>query len=236
MKIAVVIPVLNEGPAIAETVARVRATGPACDVVVVDGGSADDSADLARSAGATVVAGERGRARQMNAGARATASELLLFLHADCRLDAGWTEALVRSAARGWVGGCLSQRIDAPGPVYATIGGLAHARARVLRVFYGDQGIWARTDVFDRLGGFCEGMPFLEDVEFSRRLRRAGPVGVAAAVIRSSARDWRLHGWWRVALRNWAIAAAYGAGIPADRLARWYAPLRLRARAGAGRT
>jgi len=226
--ISVVIPVLNEAALLPGTLARLRDSGPGCDVVVADGGSVDGSAEAAAAAGTcAVVRAPRGRARQMNAGARAARGDILLFLHADCRLGPGWPDAVDGAVRRhGRIGGCLTQSVDGEGRLFAAIGGLAMFRARVLRVYYGDQGIFVRRDVFDRLGGFREELPFLEDVELCRRLRRAGPLGIAPAGIRSSVRDWLRHGVFRTMVRNWGISLLYGAGVPAEELARWYPALR----------
>jgi GT2 family glycosyltransferase len=162
----------------------------------------------------------------MNAGAAAAHGEHLLFLHADCTLEPGALGAVPHVLHRRRViAGCFAMRVRAEGVLYRTIDGCASARVRLTGVVYGDQGLFLRRDDFLRLGGFPVA-PFLEDVLFSQRLRRAGRVVVVPSRILVSPRRWQKVGVVRQTLRNWTLTTLALAGIAPDRLARFYPPIR----------
>src|SRR5262245_16453050 len=153
MPISVIIPTLNESACLAQTLRSVRAEAPA-EVIVVDGGSTDATCELAREAD-HVLYGPRGRAAQMNHGAAHAASDVLLFLHADCALEPGalrWAERCLRQ--RRVAAGCFRMRVTAPGLAYRLIDACATARVRLTGLVYGDQGLFVGRRLFDRVGGF----------------------------------------------------------------------------------
>jgi len=169
-----------------------------------------------------------GRGAQMNAGAARAAGTWLLFLHADSRLPAGWLDVLTEATARGGlVGGWFRFALDTPRWQARIIERLVAFRVRAWKLPYGDQGLFVRRDVFTRLGGYRE-WPLMEDVEFVRRLRRAGPVAELPVVLTTSARRWERDGWFRRSARNLVLVSLYFAGVSPARLARWYgrSPLR----------
>lgn len=219
--VSVVIPTLDEAPRIGALVAALLAVD-GVEVIVADGGSADGTPLAAAAAGARVVSGRRGRAAQLNAGAAAAAGGILLFLHADTRLPAGWSgavRALLQHAGVG--GGAFSFATDSPRAGLRLIEALANWRGRRLGIVFGDQAIFARAADFAAVGGFPE-QPLLEDYEFVRRLRRRGTVSILEQRAITSSRRWEARGTWRNSLRNAAITAAYLAGVAPERLARWY--------------
>ena len=224
MPVSIIIPALNEAPGIAQTVAALRQQGPV-EIIVVDGGSSDDT--VAHAAGADrVLTASAGRASQMNAGAAAATGDVLLFLHADCSLDDGAVRAAEACLARHRViAGCFSMRAHADGTLYRCIDAAATARVRLTGVAYGDQGLFLRRADFDRLGGFPP-LRFMEDVFFSRRLRRAGRVVVLPQRIHVSPRRWQKVGLVRQTLRNWTLTALALAGVSPDRLAVHYPRVR----------
>ena len=201
------------------------------ELIFVDGGSEDKSREEARALGKLLTA-PKGRARQMNAGARAARHDVLLFLHADTYLPPEGLQT-IRWAVdkKGLVGGCFRQVIDQPGPVFNPgllfrwIAFTGNVRARLFKVFYGDQGIFVRRDVFEKLGGFPE-TPLCEDVLFSRRLRKEGRVRMLPSRIYCSARRWVGQGIGRTFWLNLRITA--GALLSADmnRLAKAYKDIR----------
>ena len=222
--LSVIIPTLNESPQIAETVACTRALG-ACEIIVVDGGSTDDT--RARAAGADrVLVTERGRALQMNAGAAAASGDVLLFLHADCRPEPGAFAAVAAALDDPrTVGGCFRQAIEAGGWRYRLMERGNALRVRLLGWAYGDQGIFVRRQVFHELGGFPR-VPLMEDLLFMKRLKRRGRIRLLDARLHVSARRWQRSGVVRQTLRNWTLIAALHAGVSPDRLARFYPAVR----------
>jgi rSAM/selenodomain-associated transferase 2 len=221
---SVIIPTLNEAANLPGTLAQVRQLGH-CEVLVVDGGSSDGTLEVAGTADRVLV-GPRGRAAQMNLGAAQARGEWLLFLHADCRPEAGALEAAQRCLGRrGVAAGCFRMRVTAEGPVYRFIDAAATARVRLTGVVYGDQGLFVRRDVFEKVGGFPP-LRFMEDVFLSWALVRRGRVVVAPARIFVSDRRWRRAGVIRQGVRNWTLVALALAGVHPDRLARFYPPVR----------
>jgi len=216
--ITVVIPTLDEGPWIRAAVESV-AIG-ASEVIVVDGGSADATVPEAMAAGARVITGPRGRASQMQAGAREAAGDWLVFLHADTRLEAGWCDAL-RALDVRFVAGAFRLRLDPPRARYRLVEAAVRLRCAVFALPYGDQAIFVRREAFFGCGGFGD-VPILEDVDLVRRLRRCGALAFPAAHAVTSARRWEERGFLRTTLLNWVVVVLGSAGFPRRRLARLY--------------
>lgn len=222
--ISVIIPVLNEADRIAVLIEQTRALGD-CEIIVVDGDSGD--ATLANSQAADLcLSTDRGRAVQQNAGAAAARGEVLLFLHADCRLESGALEAMRAALADPQcVGGCFRQVIDAPGLRYRLLERGNSLRVRLFGWAYGDQGIFVRRSVFELLRGFPP-LGLMEDLYFMKRLKRAGRIAIVDAPIHVSARRWQAKGIIRQTLRNWTLIALAHCGVSPNRLARFYANVR----------
>lgn len=198
--VAVVIPVLDETEQLRRNLPAVLSGSPA-EVIVVDGGSTDDSADIARSLGATVLSAEQGRGRQLNAGARAVCAEYLLFLHADTRPPPGYVEEVVRLLRQPGVGvGAFRFTVDAPEWRYRVLEACVRLRCRILRLPYGDQGLFMRRDWWARGGGFPESE--MEDLKLVWASRSSAEVVLSPALAVTSARRWARHGLFRVSLAN----------------------------------
>ncbi|MFO0964393.1 MAG: TIGR04283 family arsenosugar biosynthesis glycosyltransferase [Gemmataceae bacterium] len=220
MPISVIIPALNEADHIAAAIAALRRQGD-CEIIVADGGSVDGTWDLAEEADLR-LATEKGRAAQMNAGAARASGDMLLFLHADCRLAPGALGSLARCLRKpASAAACFSMRVDAPGLAYRAIDWCATMRVRFSGVIYGDQGLGVRRDDFARIGGFPR-VRFMEDVLISARLKKLGRMVVLPERVAVSARRWRQYGVVRQTLRNWGLTALALAGVHPDRLASWY--------------
>ena len=219
--LAIVVPMLDEAatlPALLVHLAGWRARG--CEVVLVDGGSRDDSVAMARAAGLRVVVAERGRARQMNAGAQACGGALLLFLHADTRLPEA-ADAMVRAALAVQAWGRFDVRIDGRPLMLRVVAALMNLRSRLSGIATGDQAIFVRREVFEALGGFPD-QPLMEDIELSHRLLRVSRPACLRARVRTSGRRWEQRGVWRTIALMWRLRWAYWRGVPAERLAEAY--------------
>lgn len=189
----------------------------------MDGGSTDGTAAaVARSPRVRLLASPRGRACQMNAGARAAGGDVLLFLHADTLLPDGALAAVDTAVGDpGVVAGRFDVRFDNPRPVFRMIAWFMNRRSRWSGISTGDQAIFVRREVFEALGGYPD-MPLMEDVELCRRLKRRGRLAALRLCVTTSARKWEREGAVRTILLMWALRLLYMAGIPPAQLHRWY--------------
>ncbi|MFP6769324.1 MAG: TIGR04283 family arsenosugar biosynthesis glycosyltransferase [Planctomycetaceae bacterium] len=218
---SVLIPALNEVQRIGGAVTAARLAG-AGEVIVGDGGSEDGTVEAAIGAGAVVVACPPGRAIQQNRVVSASSGDVLLFLHADCRLPADAIEQVEGALQDSRVvGGAFRQRIDASGCGYRLLECGNAWRARWLQQPYGDQGLFVRRREFEAVGGFPE-VALMEDLLLVRCLRRIGRLAVLPGPLVTDARRWQKHGVVRQTLRNWALLLARRVGVSPDRLARFY--------------
>lgn len=189
----------------------------------MDGGSVDATAAIAaRFPAIRLLASPRGRARQMNAGARAAGGDVLLFLHADTRLpDGALAAALDALGDPGIVAGRFDVGFDNTRPVFRMIAWFMNCRSRWSGISTGDQAIFVRRDVFEALGGYPD-MPLMEDVELCRRLKRRGRLAALRPSVTTAARKWEREGALRTILLMWALRFLYMVGVPPARLHRWY--------------
>jgi rSAM/selenodomain-associated transferase 2 len=224
MSISVIIPVLNEAAVIGACLRSLLPQRPR-QILVVDGGSSDDTVAAAAQADEVLTTG-RGRALQMNAGAARAAGDLLLFLHADCQVQPGALAEVERLLSDGRVvAGCLTMTVRAQGALYRCIDACASARVRLTGLVYGDQGLFLRRRDFERLGGFPP-LRFMEDLFLSRALRRHGRVVVGRSRIFVSPRRWQHAGLLRQSLCNWSLTTLAAAGVHPDQLAKYYPMVR----------
>jgi rSAM/selenodomain-associated transferase 2 len=223
--ISAIIPTLNEEAGIAGTVRAVSAQAGILEVLVVDGGSSDSTVARSRRAGATVILAERGRGRQMHAGALAARGGVLWFIHADTRPIPGVSRQLAEAlASPAVVGGNFTLVFDG-----ATLGArvlnLVQPLMQRIGCYYGDSTIFVRRDAYFAAGGFPP-YPVFEDAALIARLRSAGKfVSLPGQVITSSRRLER-HGFVRTCARWSALQCLFWLGVPPERLARYYAPVR----------
>ncbi len=203
------------------TLARLPRT-PDVEVVVADGGSRDRTVEIALNSGVRVVRCPRGKALQMNRGASEASGRTLLFLHADTLPPVGFEHMIRSTAARpGVVAGAFRLRIEARGARFRAVEFMTNLRSTLMRMPYGDQGIFLRAETFRRLGGFPV-QALMEDFELARRLKREGRVVTLPAQVRTSARRWLRLGVFRTTLLNQRIILAYLLGADPALLARWY--------------
>jgi rSAM/selenodomain-associated transferase 2 len=229
--ITVIIPALNEAALIGAAVAS-AAVCEGEEIIVVDGGSTDDTVEIARSMGTVVYETPPSKAGQMNTGAALACGDILIFLHADTRLPPGYAARVRRCIAQpGIAAGAFRLGIDAAGARLRFIERAANLRARFLQLPYGDQAIFMRADHFGAVGGFPD-LAIMEDFELVRRLRRIGRIAQVPAAVLTSPRRWFHMGVLRSWMINQIVIIAYYLGISPKRLAGWYRRERGR---GAGR-
>jgi rSAM/selenodomain-associated transferase 2 len=228
--VSIIVPVLDEVASLPELASHLhslvaRETAGDCGVLVVDGGSTDDTRHRLEGLGLPWMEAERGRAAQMNAGAHASGGEILVFLHADSRLP---TDALglIRDAVRGGArGGFFAVRLQSRSLLLRMVGRMISLRSRLTGIATGDQALWTLRETFEQLGGFAP-LPLFEDVDMSRRLRSLGGAVALRAEVTTSARRWEQHGPWRTILSMWLLRSLYACGVAPARLARYYGTAR----------
>jgi rSAM/selenodomain-associated transferase 2 len=217
---------LNEAGAIARTLEAIRRGAPDAEIIVVDGGSVDGSVETAWARCDMLIGAARGRARQMNAGAGRASGDALVFVHADTTVPKTFARDIEGALTDAEVvGGRFDVRLDDSHPLCVLIGALISLRSRISRTGTGDQAIFVRKNIFESLGGFPD-MPICEDLDFARRLKRAGRVACVRSKVITSARRWRQGGIMRTAMRMWTIRSLYLAGVSPTRLARMYSDVR----------
>jgi rSAM/selenodomain-associated transferase 2 len=223
IRVSVITPVLDAAADVTDAVRQVADCGPVAQIVVVDGGSRDDTVALAMEAGAQVVEAPRGRGSQLARGAQAATGDWLLFLHADCRLDAGWEDAVlafVTAPGAESRAGYFALALDDEAPAARRLERLVSWRCRWLALPYGDQGLLISRALYDAAGGY-KAIPLMEDVDLVRRLGRARLRPIDAAITASAAR-YRSGGYWRRSLRNLFCLALYFLGVSPGRIGRIY--------------
>lgn len=255
MTIAVVIPTLNEEQALPRTLSHTLGLG-FDEIIVVDGGSSDRTQAIVRSLAGkgygardhrqemdsspldpipspspsaprlALLTSPPGRARQMNRGAAEANSDVLLFLHADTLLPREAKDAILAALRDpACVGGRFDVRFDCNSHLGRVIGAMMNLRSRLTGIATGDQAIFVRKTVFERMGGYAD-IPLMEDIEFTKRLRRLGRVAALSATVVTSYRRWNLRGPVRTILLMWTLRFLYWLGVNPNRLSRWYVAVR----------
>ncbi|MDH5641260.1 MAG: TIGR04283 family arsenosugar biosynthesis glycosyltransferase [Nitrospira sp.] len=230
MTISVIIPTLNEQTTLTRTVMHAGALD-FDELILVDGGSTDGTLRLAeslcaRAANTRIVSAARGRAGQMNAGAGISHGDILLFLHADTLLPAEAGRIIRDTMADSTiVGGRFDVRFDSPSRWGRMISSLMNRRSRLTGISTGDQAIFVRRATFEQLGGFAD-IPLMEDIELSRRLKRAGRIAALQETVITSFRRWETQGPLKTILLMWTLRFMYWLGVSPLRLSLWYKTVR----------
>lgn len=228
MKVSIIIPVLNERAALPAAIESVRCAIPHGQIIVVDGGSSDGSREwVAEQKGILLLDSLRGKGPQQNAGAQIAQGEALLFLHADSQLppDAGRKlEGILRDPRVS--GGAFHVRFAERRPRSLTaLSWLMNLRMHVLRRCFGDQALFVRRGIFERVGGFPD-WPLFEDYEFIHRFKRFGSFGIVSSPVTISARRFLQKGVWRTVGLVMVLQAGYHLGIAPHKLKQWFVDIR----------
>ena len=223
MKLSIIIPVLNEAGRIAGALIALQPLRErGAEIVVVDGASTDGTADVAAHGADLVIRAPRGRASQQNAGAQRALGDMFLFLHSDTQLplnaDGLIADALGEPAAQ-W--GRFDVRFDTDQTMLNVVATLMNARSRLTGIATGDQCLFMRRSAFEAAGGF-PAVALMEDVAFSKLLRRHSAPRCLRNKVTTSARRWQKNGVWRTIFLMWWLRLAYAVGVSPVRLARWY--------------
>jgi rSAM/selenodomain-associated transferase 2 len=193
------------------------------EIIVVDGALEKDTLAAIHRNQVVKISSERGRAKQMNAGASVARGEILIFLHADTELP---LQALQKIHSlmeqREYVGGAFDLGIKSDRLIFGVIGTLASWRSRLNRIPFGDQAIFIRRDYFNRIGGYAE-IPLMEDMELMRRIKKSGDkIWIFHDRVITSPRRWQSEGVVYCTFRNWTLQALYFLGVPPHQLAKYY--------------
>lgn len=218
--LSIVIPTVNEEKTLPRLLTRLLPE-PQIEIIVADGGSTDNTCQIAKQAGVKVLRCSRGRGRQMNAGASISRGEVILFLHADAQLPDNFSKTIWDSVSAGYSGGAFRLRIDDDSWLYRIVEFGTNLRSHWLQLPYGDQGIFIRSDRFFSLNGF-RNWPLLEDYDFVKRLGQLGPIMIAKTPTTVSARRWKRIGVLKATLLNQIIIAGFKLGVSPEKLATLY--------------
>jgi rSAM/selenodomain-associated transferase 2 len=220
--LAIVIPVLDEAPRIGELLRELQPLRQAgVELVVADGGSRDGTPEIAAAFADAVIDAPRGRARQMNAGAAASRGDILLFLHADTLLPPAGVAAVMAAIEDGAQWGRFDVRIAGQAPLLRVVARMMNWRSRLTGIATGDQAIFVRREMFERVGGYPE-LPLMEDIRLSATLKRLAPPACLREQVTTSGRRWEQRGVLRTILFMWWLRAAFFLGASPTWLARLY--------------
>ena len=225
MKVSIIVPTLNEELVLEKTLTQFQQLSPH-ELIVSDGGSDDDTRNIAGRFSHRVITGSAGRALQMNVGADEATGDILLFLHADSRIEPeSYRKMLQCMQNPKWIGGAFTLCIESGKWSLKLIALLANIRSKYFGLAYGDQGFFVRKEVFKDMNGFSP-LPICEDLDFYYRLRKKGSVILLKEKAHTSPRRWIKEGILFTTARNTLIAVLFGLGFPPHMLTKWYLAIR----------
>ncbi|TLY24260.1 MAG: glycosyltransferase [Nitrospirae bacterium] len=232
MTITVVIPTLNEEAVLPRTLSLTAGLG-FDELIVVDGGSHDRTREIVTAlrvtrdaSPVTLLTAPPGRAKQMNAGGTSSKGDVLLFLHADTSLPSDARQAVEQALEDpACVGGRFDMRYERDSGLGWLISRMMNLRSRWTGIATGDQAIFVRRSVFEQLGGYSD-LPIMEDVDFTRRLKRTGLIAALQSKVTTSYRRWDTRGPLRTILLMWILRFLYWIGISPHRLSQLYGAVR----------
>ncbi len=218
-------PVLNERALLPALLERLHAL-PADEVVIVDGGSTDGTCQMLEDSTIRWISCAAGRANQMNAGASVTGADILLFIHSDTEISSSCFEAVQRAMQdAATVAGRFDIRFSGKHPLLRMIAWFINTRSRLTLISTGDQCLFVRRSRFEATGGFPS-QPLMEDIEFTKRLKRQGHIACLREQVTTSSRRWEKHGILKTVMLMWRLRLLYFFGVPAGDLASMYRQVR----------
>ncbi len=224
-KFSIIVPVFHEAESINDLIVHLRHLGPEKEreIIVVDGAPEKDTLPVIRDDGVVKISSEKGRAKQMNAGASVAKGEILIFLHADTELpEAALKKINLLINTKEYVGGAFNLGIKSDKIIFKVIAFLASLRSRLNRIPYGDQAIFIRKEYFDQIGRYKE-IPLMEDVELMRRVKTSGKkIKIFPDRTMTSPRRWEKEGILYCTLRNYMNQLLYSLGVSPHKLVNWY--------------
>ncbi len=225
-KLSIIIPVLNEASTLPLTLSSFK-TGENEEIIIIDGGSTDNTVEVARRHADKVLITKKGRGTQLRNGAELATGDLLFFLHADC-IPPDNAFRLIRSTLSDIKvsAGCFDLAIDSLNPLYRLIECGANLRSHITGIPYGDQGLFIKKEVYEKIGGFSE-MTIMEDIEIAQRLKKHGKIVFVNKKIKASPRRWEKEGILYTTIRDWIIALLFSIfRAPPDKLLKYYKNIR----------
>ena len=214
---SIIIPTWNEAQGIRHTLQNLQSLRQQAQIIVVDGGSEDGTPDIAFPLSDRVLTAARGRANQMNTGAKAATGNILIFLHADTRLPTDALSKIEQAIDDGYRWGRFDVELAGRHPFLPVIASSMNLRSRLSGIATGDQAIFVERKLFDQIGGYPQ-QPLMEDIELSKRLSRHGRPACLVSQVTTSARRWETYGMVRTILLMWWLRSLYCVGTPPDRL------------------
>jgi len=223
--LSIIIPVLNEAEGINECISRLQALvgNRSIELIIVDGDPSGSTIQVIHDGTVKKLIAERGRARQMNAGASLASGSLLLFLHADSILPNNAFQSIFSAMDdEKTVAGAFDLGVASERAVFRITERYVALRTRLTRIPFGDQAIFLRRDFFNKLGGYSD-IPLMEDIDLMKRIRKSGDrIVIIPEKVLTSARRWEREGILYCTCRNWLLQILYSLGVSPMRLARWY--------------
>ena len=220
-RLSIIIPALNEASSLPSTLRSMGPPNESLEIIVVDGGSTDDTVAIARDFGAKSFVGNPGRSKQMNAGAAVATGDTLLFLHADTQLPLGYFANVANCVDEGNIAGAFRLRIDGHEFGLRLVEWGANARSRLLRFPYGDQALFMRASTFFELKGY-RSIPIMEDFDLVQRIRRMGAIKLLGDSILTSGRRWKAKGILKTLIVNQICIVAFWLGISPTQIVKFY--------------
>jgi rSAM/selenodomain-associated transferase 2 len=219
-RLSIIIPTLNEEKHIGPLLDSLLAL-PGVEIIVSDGGSSDATLEICRRYPVRLLSSPAGRSNQLNAGAQCATGEILLFMHADSRVESTIVNEIRQADRQGRLWGCCSLRFSEEIPIFQLIAFCSNLRARLGSICYGDQGIYCQRGLFQAMGGFPTTV-FLEDIKFSQQLKTLQRAYQLKSIITTSTRRFRTQGVGKALGKMQMVKLLYQLGVKPERLRKWY--------------